>query len=723
MKPVFLGLLAVLTAGVGGALADEKDRPRVDGRGDLLPPGALARLGNSGPSIGKAPFSSPCLAFSPDGKSLVRDAEDALVFLDLTTGKERSRLENKGRTTWGMAFSPDGKLLAATGVLESVFAATGVRIWDLSTGKILPQWRWTANDAMDTNHKAGPGCCRCLAFSTDGKMLATAHHECVHLWDVATGKEIRKIGGLAEYIGALAFSADGKNLAVMDTCVSGGWQTPRGTPARLFDVATGKERLRFGEQLNLALYHLAFSPDGKVLATAHTGLIVLWDAATAKEIRRIEIPLENKIRARKAGVDAVAFSPDGKLLASLEDGEVHRIRLWDVDPVNGYPGKELRSVKARLHGGSGIYPASLSFSPDGKLLTSTAGDWKGHALWDVATGEEWPAFEGHRREVKSVAFTADGSRLVSGSSSWAGDDRTSDNTILIWNTKTGRLDKRFDAGYHIGCFALSPDGKNLALGDYLKPIRFIDTATGEDRFSVEGSGDPRGHDKDDSLTDTRSCLFTPDGQMLISLHGRRAIHLWDSLNGRELRLPFTGFKPGRWVIRTAVKGSITGLAFSADSKVLFTASEEFPEQSDTKPPLEYAIRQWDLMTGKELRHFEVRAYGISLSRDGGLLAFVDHERGVRLWDLTTEEELLRIKGHQQGITRVALSPSGKVLATLGFDDSDVILWDTATGKELRRLTGHRGEVHDLAFAPDGKVLATAGADTTILLWDMAELSK
>src|SRR5262249_25429491 len=106
------------------------------------------------------------------------------------------------------------------------------------------------------------------------------------------------------------------------------------------------------------------------------------------------------------------------------------------------------------------------------------------------------------------------------------------------------------------------------------------------------------------------------------------------------------------------------------------------------------------------------------------LAFVDHERGVRLWDLATEEELVRIKGHPpQGITRVALSPNGKVLATLGFDDSDVILWDAVTGKELRRFTGHKGEVHDLAFAPDGKLLATAGADTTILLWDVAGWSK
>jgi WD40 repeat protein len=723
MKPVFLGLLAVLTAGVGGAFADEKDRPRVDGRGDPLPDGALVRLGNSGPSIGKAPFSSPCLAFTPDGKSLVRDAEDALVFLDLSTGKERARLENKGRTTWSMAFSPDGKLLAATGILEGTTAATGVRIWDLSTGKLLPQWRWAANDAMDTNHPAGPGCCRCLAFSPDNKMLATAHHQRVHLWDVATGKEIRKINGLADYIGALAFSADGKDLAVMDTCVSGEWMTPRGTPVRLFEVATGKGRLRFGEQLNLPLFHLSFSPDGKVLATAHTGLIVLWDAATTKEVRRIEVPVENKIGARKAGVRALAFSPDGKVLASLEAGLPYQLRLWDVDPQNGYPGKELRRVNATLTGPSLMWPVSLSFSPDGKLLTSSVGDWKGHALWDVATGDEWSSFEGHRREVKSVAFTADGSRLVSGSSSLPGDDRTSDNTILIWNTKTGKLEKRFDAGYHIGCFALSPDGKTLALGDYLKPIRFIDVTTGQDRFSIEGSGDPRGHDKDDHLIDSRSCLFTPDGQTLISLHGRRALHLWDAHNGRELRLPFTGFKPGRWVTRTSVKGSITGLAVSADSKVLFTASEEFPEQSNTKPPLEYAIRQWDLATGKELRTFEARAYGLSLSRDGGRLAFVDHERAVRLWDLTTEEELLRIRGHQKGITRVVLSPSGKVLATLGFEDRIIFLWDTATGKELRRLQGHRGEVHDIAFSPDGKVLASASADTTILLWDVAEWSK
>lgn len=175
----------------------------------------------------------------------------------------------------------------------------------------------------------------------------------------------------------------------------------------MFDVVTGKElRKRDGvdsshERLRLYargedyLWAGALSPDGKILVAPTKigdGTISLWDLDTWKESRKLE--------GHTTAISALAFSPDGRLLASAAGAVV---RLWDVAG-----GKELRQLIE--HEGA---VRSLVFSPDGKVLASGGID-KVVRLWNVKIGELFPLYGEHASEITTMAFSPDGQVLASG---------------------------------------------------------------------------------------------------------------------------------------------------------------------------------------------------------------------------------------------------------------------------------------------------------------------
>jgi dipeptidyl aminopeptidase/acylaminoacyl peptidase len=258
-----------------------------------------------------------------------------------------------------------------------------------------------------------------LAFSPDGKKLAGAMaYNNVKLWDVATrqgttflnhpkpGPKVQSVLSFARPL--VAFSPDGKALASGGKCIH---------EIRLWDVATAKQTGTHECDDVLGVRALTFTPDGRSLASLdRAGTFKVWDLATGKETATWQ-----------AGDHALyaVFSPDGKTLAAVredetnKDGEVvkqYTVKLWAV---------ATRKEKAALRVERG---AAMTFSPDGK--TFALGGEKGTIkLWDVPLGKELVTVNAHTGAVLSLAFSGNGTVLVSCSE---------DKAIKVWDIAKAR---------------------------------------------------------------------------------------------------------------------------------------------------------------------------------------------------------------------------------------------------------------------------------------------
>jgi WD40 repeat protein len=287
-----------------------------------------------------------------------------------------------------VAFTPDGKTIATAGTDGSV------RQWDRATGKPLTRF--------DTE----PGYGREFAFTTDAALVATSGPR---VWTTSTGQSVSKNTTAKKETGlcAPAFSPDGTWL------VSAGspWKGAEANRTAGYAVPAGTEMLKLKTAPDGGVEAVAISPDGKVVAEASqagiiraSSRIILW-GRDGNEIRRFGEP--------RYFCKNLAFSPDQKTLAvALEAGisGFGGIQIWDVGSGR---------LTERINKSNSVL--GLVFSPDGSKLA--AGDGNSVVVWDTAEWKVIRQFKGHDGQVHSLAFSADGKWLASGSA---------DTTVLVW---------------------------------------------------------------------------------------------------------------------------------------------------------------------------------------------------------------------------------------------------------------------------------------------------
>ncbi len=494
-----------------------------------------------------------------------------------------------------------------------------------------------------------------------------------------------------------------------------------------------------------AIYGIAFSPDGRYLASAgadHT--VKLWDVATGREIRTL--------KGHTSAVRCVAFSPDGKRLAAGSGMGDGRVIVWDpasgeilrtlpgdqstasllasaVEQAGGFPTLWQASWMAETRVGLPRTVRSLAFSPDGKRLATVGLQDRVEEpirTWDLDTGNLLRAWWGRQGGAMAVAFSPDGKRLATGGN---------DTTLKVWDAAAGtKVHCLHGHTGYIPWVEFSPDGRSLASASADGTGMIWDANTGQARRPLYGhtnavigaawsrptgwglatagidhtvrvwladSGKEwlclRGHGRE-----VWSVAFSPDGRLLASADGQGAIKLW-ALTPEPECVSF----------RVAGGRIPNRLAYSPDGKRLAVASGR-------------TVEVWDVGTGRrtmELVGHTRDIRGLAFSPDGGRLASVSSafapNKGNRfpgetkVWDTATGQEILCLR--DEAALAVAWSPDGRLMATAGHDRA-VRLWDAATGKQKQAFEGLEAPVGDVAFSPDSRRLA-AHMGLTVRLWD------
>ena len=316
-----------------------------------------------------------------------------------------------------------------------------------------------------------------VEWAADGKTVATAGDDrTIRVWDPATGRQTASLPGIARegYSGpVVAFTADLKVVAVNY------WGE-----ITIRSVADGKVLVKIDPILDRGqksafrpdVFAMAFSPDGKRLATAGSvaavggphglpgGIMIVWDATTGKIIHK-----SDKL---STAASSVAWSTDGKRFAVGTNGaggelpEAGEVRVWEAET-----GKVLHSfkVKPEVEYGEWASAGDVAFGPDGKQVAApvTAGSRGAPAglliddtgasvrVWDLGTGKSTQPVKGLKASVGRVVFRPDGNRLAT-----AGGDKV----VRVWEAETGKELAALPSPDRVTVVAFSPDGKSLAAG-------------------------------------------------------------------------------------------------------------------------------------------------------------------------------------------------------------------------------------------------------------------
>ncbi len=599
------------------------------------------------------------LVFSAKGELVSVDCNGRVQRWDRATGKQTLEFLPTGKPEGVVhALSDDGSLLAAVQSQDPMKALPEyIVLWDAEKGKKIRKFK---------NHPAG---INGLAFSPDKKIIATADSdESVRLWDAATGKTVKVLKGPNLWTPVLyifdepapkiyeeydvSFSPDGKLLA----------SAHAEGKIRVFDLSSG------------AVLHTLdgfprgraplFMPDGKKLAYITHKDIKLYSLSKKKDTR--SLTMGDKIMFDR--FLCMAASPDGKVFAAgTAEG---RVLVWNLDTA-GPP------VTITQHSDQVEH---VAFSPDGKLLASGGRDGA-LGLWKAGTGKSALPLVRHFGWVTDMEFSPDGRIFAT-----AGQDAR----IHLWDASSGKLLRKFHAEQAFKrvwmdhAIAFSPDGKTLWSASTEGDLLAWEVESGKEVLRV------------DSPSIAADAALSPDAKTLAMIDAWGSIVIVDAKTGKlkkklDSPKPSWGYHFVRW-IDSGKRLAATGM--------------------------DIHLRIWNTKSGKlehdvELDH---TVYQILVPPEAGTLL-------IRSYDELMTYKKAKAggwvkKGSRKSPGDAALSKDGKVLVLL--EEHAITFVDRKSGKTIKKIEVKDRKLSSAVFSPDGATLAVVQWDGTVGFWKVPQ---
>ncbi|NRB52164.1 MAG: caspase family protein [Saprospiraceae bacterium] len=525
-----------------------------------------------------------------------------------------------------------------------------------------------------------------VAFSPKEKILATASaDQTIKLWDLE-GNVLKTFSGHTSWIKSLQFSPSGKEL------LSGSLDQT----AKLWNLQGNVLRTFSGHEAGINT--VDFSADGKsILTGSRDQTAKLWEVATGE--------LKQTFSGHTEEITGVQFAPGADRLLTVSADQ--SIKIWRID---GTETQELKSKDDEI--------TAAAFSADGKSVA--AGLWRSFGgvrgrvgSFDLENGQ-LDVYHAHDWPIKAIAFSPDGSNLLTGSS---------DDQAKLWNLD-GKLIQSFAGKVAaINSTAFTPDGEKILMGTwfdgaslwnlrdrkftYFKPIRPNTSdlvAISPDGNNILTAGIQGGFlwdfdgNKLQEISNPKnwggnfkSVAFSPDGtKILTGSEGNNTSHLWD-LQG-QLLASYEGQRS--W---------IPAVAFTPDGQSVLIGNSVGE------------VKLWDLQ-GNPIRNISNKLgdlHALAISSDGKMVVIRHGHKVAELWTINGEN-LRTLRGHSQAVRSVAFSPDGQYIVT-GSQDKTARLWDLQ-GQLIHEFKGHNSSVSGVSFTPNGKHLMTVSGGA-LRIWD------
>lgn len=621
-------------------------------------------------------------------------------------------------------YSPNGQILAVAG--------DNIQLFDPLTRALKHRL---------SNVPNVPDFITCISFSNDSHHLASGSRDgVVKLWEVDTGRCVKRFEGHTDCIQSISFSPDGQFIA------SGSAGYNEKSDLKIWTINTGTSRTFEGKRLgSLSACHVSFSPDGQLLAEANPYCIRLWNMATRISQGKICKGLKSNI----------SFSHGGQIIAigcnSTRASPVP-IKLFDVKT-----GAELNALK-----GHTSFINSISFHPAKPLLVSASHDGT-VKLWDTATGV---CLKTLLSSVTSVNFSPDGKRVVFGNS---------DKSVRFWDLgnltyKQQMLEGFITCSTSINC----SDGIHVAMGKANNTVQLWNATWGGCIKTLNGHTDP-----------IQSLNFSPNGQRIASgNHKNREVKLWDVSTGeclKTLNSPVddvifnsseqlvtlgrcTVAEVSFWDVRDDIPLSVNSWGAAEDPSYwkvggsgalsqIWEWHTETVDQICVSPDEEFfasydktygRITLWEVATDNFPRMLEGQIYGMKsfcfspsyYSPDRQLLAAVGVDQ-IRLWDVKTGSVVKEIKSSVPifciGFSTYSLrykkplaleSKNGEVelreepFLAVGDGEGRLKLWSAITGTSLMKLKSYDYYINSISISTQKPLIASTGGKPTIKVWDI-----